>query len=653
VLFNFYCLFNFKLIFSFMALLVQVHISKQATPGDILVFLPGQEDIEDASMLLKSKFSAMHASHLLQKNQQKKQKQNEEEVSSVEPAELLSMLICPMYASLSPDAQLKAFAPTPPGSRKVILATNIAETSVTINGVRVVIDTGKVKIRSFSTSSVTGMESLTTTNVSKAQATQRTGRAGREAPGECYRLYTSDDFDSFSDESVAEITRISIASTLLALFSMRMSATQVINFPWLESPPKASLHRALILLFRLGALVCQVNGSPVSLEPELERLFHQKVEDASSPVVTLSPLGLQMSKLPLEPMYSMFVFQATKMGAGVEAIALVSLLSLDTGIWVFSSSAKPGMIDNARKKFVSLEGDHLTMLNVFRSFEKVVETSTKAVINEISASIGTEHKGRGEQSVKTFVLETEEEEDEAPDDVGGVQEWMQYSSQSSGKKYQGDTSASSTFSSLKKMTHAITACLSSSVSSSSQPHKFTFKRLLSRINSKINKWCSEHFISVRAMRRAVAVRDQLYDMVTGVCGSPPSSCKSDTVLLLRALVASCWLNVAYKVPVAQGNSSRPEYRTSQGIVATVHPSSSLTLAYAHIRAKQMNLIQMHQLNGSNKSKTQEAEAALQGAFSGYPDVVIYSEIVKTSKVYMRHVSKIEKEWLKELHPESF
>jgi hypothetical protein len=125
------------------------------------------------------------------------------------------------------------------------------------------------------------------------------------------------------------------------------------------------------------------------------------------------------------------------------------------------------------------------------------------------------------------------------------------------------------------------------------------------------------------------------------------------VLLLKALVASCWLNVAYKVPVAQGNSSRPEYRTSQGILATVHPSSSLTLAYAHIRAKQMNLIQMHQRNGSNKSKASEAEAALQGAFSGYPEVVIYSEMVKTSKVYMRHVSKIEKEWLQELQPESF
>ena len=141
---------------------LQIHVTQPA--GDVLIFFTGQEEIETCEEILRQRTRSMGS-------------------------KISEMIICPIYANLPSQLQAKIFEPTPEGARKVVIATNIAETSLTIDGIRYVIDPGFAKQNSFNPR--TGMESLIVTPVSKAAAMQRTGRAGRTGPGQCFRLYTA------------------------------------------------------------------------------------------------------------------------------------------------------------------------------------------------------------------------------------------------------------------------------------------------------------------------------------------------------------------------------------------------------------------------------------------------------------------------------
>jgi HrpA-like RNA helicase len=146
-----------------------------------------------------------------------------------------------MYAALPPEAQLAAFAEKPAGCRrKVILATNIAETSVTLPAIRYVVDTGKHKCRNVA--AATGMESLTVSDISQAQAAQRAGRAGRVQAGICFRLYTEGAYNSLPEASVPEILRVNLAQVVLQLKGMGIK--DLATFEFVTPPSKASLVRA-------------------------------------------------------------------------------------------------------------------------------------------------------------------------------------------------------------------------------------------------------------------------------------------------------------------------------------------------------------------------------------------------------------------------
>ncbi|GFR51843.1 hypothetical protein Agub_g14310, partial [Astrephomene gubernaculifera] len=142
----------------------------------------------------------------------------------------------PIYAALPPEQQMKVFEPAPPGFRKAILATNIAKTSITIPGVRFVIDTGHVKSRDYNAR--LGLESLAVVPVSQAQARQRSGRAGREGPGKAYRLYTEADFGQLEATTPPEITRCNMSSVVLQLKAMGID--DVVNFDFMDPPPKTA-----------------------------------------------------------------------------------------------------------------------------------------------------------------------------------------------------------------------------------------------------------------------------------------------------------------------------------------------------------------------------------------------------------------------------
>jgi len=246
-----------------------------------------------------------------------------------------------MFAALPSQHQMKVFISSPLGKRKVILATNIAETSITIPGVKYVVDAGFVKGKAFHPK--TGLDMLRVQPVSKAQARQRTGRAGRETSGVCYRLYTEEQFDELKEMTTPEIQRCNLASVILQL--MALGITDVLHFDFLDRPPQDAIENALEQLVVLGA-----------------------VRKGNS-VYELMPPGHQMANFPLEPRLAKVILSSQELNCSEEIITIVALLSVDS--LTYTPHSKRDHAIAVRKKFISSEGDQMTLLNIYRAYKAV------------------------------------------------------------------------------------------------------------------------------------------------------------------------------------------------------------------------------------------------------------------------------------------
>ncbi|KAK2146555.1 hypothetical protein LSH36_600g01084 [Paralvinella palmiformis] len=301
-------------VFSALAAVFQVH--EESPPNeDILVFLTGQEEIESAVKSIKD---------------------IAKDLSQDSPP----LIVCPMYAALPSNLQLRIFQHTPKGSRKVIVATNIAETSITIHGIKHVIDTGKVKAKVFNPFS--GLDLLKVVNTSKAQAWQRSGRAGREAPGTCYRLYTESEYDQMRDNTLPEIQRCNLSSVILQLLALGIE--DVLNFDFMDKPSKESLENAVNQLELLGAVIKDIKPK-------------------------LTPEGRKMADFPLEPRLAKVILAAKDHSCLEEILTIVSALSVDS-VYHTPASKKDDAVA-VRNKFMASEGDHLTLLNIYRAYKGV------------------------------------------------------------------------------------------------------------------------------------------------------------------------------------------------------------------------------------------------------------------------------------------
>ncbi|KAG0150240.1 hypothetical protein CROQUDRAFT_58456 [Cronartium quercuum f. sp. fusiforme G11] len=290
----------------------QIHTTQPK--GDILVFFTGQDEIEAAQ-------------------------ENLEETARALGNKIGELVICPIYANLPTEMQAKIFEPTPDKARKVVLATNIAETSITIDGVVYVIDPGFVKQNSYNPR--TGMESLVVVPCSRAAANQRAGRAGRVAPGKCFRLYTKSAYMKELDEdTVPEIQRTNLANVVLLLKSLGIN--DLIGFDFLDPPPGDTLIRALDLLYALGA-------------------FNDRGE--------LTKIGRKMAEFPMDPMLSKAILESEKHHCTEEVLSIVSMLSESSSIF-YRPKDKKMHADRARLNFVQPGGDHFTLLNVFEQWKE-------------------------------------------------------------------------------------------------------------------------------------------------------------------------------------------------------------------------------------------------------------------------------------------
>lgn len=287
----------------------QIHV--ESSPGDILAFLTGQEEIEAVRRIL-------------------------EEYSSACPSSAPKMSILPIYASLPAAQQMAVFVPTLPGNRKIILATNIAETSLTIPGIRYVIDTGMVKMRLFSPRS--GMETLTVHPISKSAARQRCGRAGREQPGECYRLFTEDAFRQLEEETPPEILRTSLSNVILLMKASGID--DVIDFEYLDAPSLDALKRGLTELLYLKAL------------------------DVTTGQLTMD--GRLMAQCPLIPILARVLLESIKLKCSDDVITILAMLSAENIFHVPVNEREAATM--AKRAFLHKSGDHLSLLAVYRAY---------------------------------------------------------------------------------------------------------------------------------------------------------------------------------------------------------------------------------------------------------------------------------------------
>ncbi|XP_077379011.1 putative ATP-dependent RNA helicase DHX37 isoform X2 [Festucalex cinctus] len=224
----------------------------------------------------------------------------------------IPMYVLPLYSLLAPEQQAKVFRPPPAGTRLCVVATNVAETSLTIPGIKYVVDCGRVKKRFYDR--VTGVSSFKVTWTSQAAANQRAGRAGRTEPGHCYRLYSSAVFGDFSQFSEAEITRRPVDDLVLQMKDLNIE--KVVNFPFPTPPSTEALVAAEQLLLSLGAL---------KEPPRLARMKEMQRAKLSCPI---TPLGRAMACFPVAPRYAKMLALGQQQECLPYVIAVVAAMTV-------------------------------------------------------------------------------------------------------------------------------------------------------------------------------------------------------------------------------------------------------------------------------------------------------------------------------------
>ncbi|KAK7058518.1 DEAH-box ATP-dependent RNA helicase prp22 [Paramarasmius palmivorus] len=289
---------------------MQIHLSEP--PGDILLFLTGQEEIDTACEILFERMKALGP-------------------------KVPELLILPIYSALPSEVQSRVFEPTPPGARKVVIATNVAETSLTIPNIYYVIDPGFSKQNAYDPR--LGMDSLVVMPISQAQARQRSGRAGRTGPGKCYRLYTEAAFrNEMLPNSIPDIQRTNLSTTILQLKAMGIN--DLLSFDFMDPPPAPTMLTALESLYALSAL-----------------------DDEG----LLTRLGRKMADFPMEPPLAKMLIASVELGCSEEILSIVAMVSVQTVF--YRPKEKQGQADSKKAKFHQPEGDHLTLLTVYNGWK--------------------------------------------------------------------------------------------------------------------------------------------------------------------------------------------------------------------------------------------------------------------------------------------
>ncbi|KAF3905528.1 hypothetical protein AA313_de0202395 [Arthrobotrys entomopaga] len=289
--------------------ILSIHLGQGA--GDILVFMTGQEDIEATCEVVAERLAQLD-----------------------DPPKLA---ILPIYSQMPADLQAKIFEKAEGGARKVIVATNIAETSLTVDGIMFVVDAGYSKLKVYNPRM--GMDTLQITPISQANSGQRSGRAGRTGPGKAYRLYTEQAYQNeMYIQTIPEIQRTNLSNTVLLLKSLGVK--DLLEFDFMDPPPQDTMSTSLFDLWALGAL--------------------DNIGDLTS-------LGKSMASFPMEPALSKLLIMSVEYGCSEEMLTIISMLSVPSVF--YRPKERQEESDAAREKFFVPESDHLTLLHVYQQWK--------------------------------------------------------------------------------------------------------------------------------------------------------------------------------------------------------------------------------------------------------------------------------------------
>ena len=298
------------------------------TPGDVLVFLSGEAEIRDAADALTGRFRAARGSAALE--------------------------VLPLYGRLSAAEQHRVFEVNKSGARRVVLATNVAETSLTVPGIRYVVDAGTARISRYSSRSK--VQRLPIEAISQASANQRSGRSGRTSPGIAIRLYAEDDFESRPEFTEPEVLRTGLASVILQMLALDLG--DIGEFPFLTPPDKRDIRDGLALLEELGA----VRGA------RAQGGSGKGASGRGPQQAKITRIGRELSRLPIEPRFARMVVEAREHGVTDEVVAIVA------GLTVQDVRERPaeqrGRADELHGRFADPLGDLMTLLNLWNYLQK-------------------------------------------------------------------------------------------------------------------------------------------------------------------------------------------------------------------------------------------------------------------------------------------
>lgn len=328
-----------------------VQLNQGEQSGDILCFLPGQEDIDKAVDIL-------------------------EKIAPELSKEAPFIVPMPLYAALPPQQQMRIFNKLKPRQRKIIISTNIAETSVTVPGIKYVVDSGLRKVKVWRHQ--LGLSTLLTVPISKASATQRAGRAGRESSGKCFRLYKESDYLKLTDTTEPEILRSEIISPVLML--KKLGIDDILGWHWLENPGQDSLVASLQQLYTLGALDNSGN---------------------------ITELGEKMVVLPVAPHLASVLIKAQEFNILNDVIDIVSCLSVDN-LLLTPNSEKRDEINALRLETCCLGsqfGDLIMLKELFDIYNTIKDSQErKKWCKEIAVSYkGFKNVTRIRRQIKDYM----------------------------------------------------------------------------------------------------------------------------------------------------------------------------------------------------------------------------------------------------------
>ncbi|KZT20242.1 P-loop containing nucleoside triphosphate hydrolase protein [Neolentinus lepideus HHB14362 ss-1] len=295
------------------------NINSRQGPGDILIFLTGREEIdrcleELAEYLPTRKGNAPH------------------------------LTLLALHAGLTTEEQMRVFQPAERGYRKVIVSTNIAEASITIEGIKFVVDCGFVKLRTYNPT--TTLSSLAVLPTSLASAVQRAGRAGRTSPGTCYRLYPHAAVRTLPRTTAPEVTRTDLTTPILQLKSLGID--DLMKFEWVSAPPAESVLRAL------------------------EGLVNAGMVDRDG---ALTVVGQKVAECPVDVNIARMLFSSKDFQCGEEILTIAAMTAVQN-VFVIPDGADGALAELERRKFTAEEGDHLTLLNAYNAFLRYGKSSS-------------------------------------------------------------------------------------------------------------------------------------------------------------------------------------------------------------------------------------------------------------------------------------